>query len=141
MRFCSRGGAGGFAYDELGLDGVSLALRVRILLQMFESLKEGFCQFVAGQAEGGERRMDDVAELDIVEADDGEIRRDGVAEPDGCTHSADGGKVVRCHYSRGAVFEGEEFGHGCNAAGDAKVAGFDELRADDKAGAFHRLLE
>ena len=96
------------------------------LLGVEEGAEGGVCDLGAGEAEGGEGRHGVGAELDVVEADDGDVAGDAEAELADCAHGADGGEVVGGEDCGGAGAGLEDALHGVVAAVDAVIAFLDE---------------
>ncbi len=90
-----------------------------------EAAYGGVGEVLAGHADGGEGRDGVLGEVDVVEADEGEVVGDLEAGFEECVLDADGGHVVGAHDGGGPVFEGEDFFHGVASAVEG-VGAFDE---------------
>lgn len=92
-------------------------------------------------ADGGEGRVDELGEVDVVEADDGHVFGDAEAACLEGAEGADGHEVVGAEDGGGRLGVVEQFGHAGHAAFELVVAFDDELFFGDAAGGGHGLVE
>ena len=123
------GEAGGLPDDEVGGD-VVLALAGGLVCCFdvgAQGGEGGACEFVAGHLNGGERRDRDLGDVDVVEADDGEIVGHAEAGAVELVQDADGRHVVGAHHGSWHRPGDEELCHGGDAAFERVIA-FDDPR-------------
>ena len=125
-------GGGGSADDEAGGDE-EFALEVGavgVFGLLAESFKGGVGEIGAGEADGGQRGQRELGEVNVVEADDGEVLGHAQAFHVGGAEDADGGHVVGADDGRGARGEGLQLAVAGDAAFERVVALDDPLFLD-----------
>ena len=126
------GGGGGSADNEAGGDE-KLALRfgaVGVFGLLAEGFKGGAREIGAGEADGGQGRQRELGEVDVVEADDGEVLGHAQAFHVSGAQDADGGHVVGADDGRGARGERLQLAEAGDAALERVVALDDPLFLD-----------
>ena len=127
---------GGSADDEAGGDE-EFALEVGaagVFCLLAESFKGGVREVGAGEADGGQRGQGEFGEVNVVEADDGEVMGDAEAFHVCGAQDADGGHVVGADDGRGARGEGLQLAVAGDASFEGVVALDDPLFLEGEAG-------
>ncbi len=112
--------------DEVRLRLGARAVAPGVVDALEEAAEGGGGEFGSGDVDGGEGGLGVGAELDVVEANDGNVAGDGEAGFVDGPHGSDGGEVVGAEDGGGWGAGGEHMGHGAVAAFDA-VVGFDKV--------------
>src|SRR6266702_4803987 len=101
------------------LDAVNLARRMWILCRGFQRRREFLGHLVAGQADGCQRRIEDIAELNIIEANDREVSRSRQTRSMQSAQRTNRGQIVGCKERRWPILPAQELGHYRLAAADS----------------------
>ena len=95
-----------------------------------ERVEGGPRQVSAGQTDSGERGQGEFCEIDVVEADDGQILRHAQTLHVGGAQNADGGHVVRADDGRGPRTESLQLTESDDATLERVIAFDDPLLLD-----------
>src|ERR1700755_439506 len=103
-----------------------------------ESLKRTIGNCGTREADGGQGRVQEGADLDVIEADDGDIFRDAQVAPMEPSDGPDGSEIIRGDDCGGTVVQRKEALHGLTSAIDAVVANFNQRFVTAEAPALER---
>jgi hypothetical protein len=129
--------SGRSAHHQMGRDSVVGLLFVLSADQALKSGQSSDGELRAGEANGGQGRLSEVRERDVVEADQRNIAGNLESGVMNGAERADGGQVIRGDYGGWAFGQTQKIAHRADAALDAVVALLDQIAADVDPARFH----